>query len=167
MDTQNTTINTIGYFLLYRLTNVRGYVGALFVTDNDGVPREFKCTEAIKPSLIQLSLYGEKLEPHIAIKLCVVPLLQKIDCKPDILFVNELPFLAVREHIDIPALFIQRPNNVSDDIQPSIVLMPYSRYESDKNDELIQQTCRFDLLEPFDRIQHAVTLLGEKDERFR
>jgi len=168
MDTQNTAINAIGYFLLSRLSKVRGYVGAMFVTDHEGVPLEFKCTEAIKPTLIQQSLYGETLERHVAVKLCAVPLLKAINRKPEIVFVNEPSFLTIREHIDIPTLLIERSDKVSDDTQDSNVLKPHSHHEHDINfNEFIRQSCHFDLLEPFDRIKHAVALLGEKDERYR
>jgi len=159
-------INTIGYFLLYRLPGQRGYVGAMLVVDNDGIPLEFKCTEAIRPTRVQQSLYGNKMELYIAVKLCALPLLSAVSHKPKILFVNEPPFLTVREEIEIPTLFLQ-VDNASDDTQPSIALMPHSQFEADKEDELIRRSCRFDLIEPFDRVQQAVLLLGEKDERFR
>jgi len=161
------TINTLGYFLLHRLTEQRGYVGAILVVSNEGIPLEFKCTEAIKPTQIQQSLYGEKMELYIAIKLCALPLLQAVNNKPEILLVNEQSFLTVREEMEIPTLFVQKTGDIVENTQSAIVFLPHSQHEADKNDELIQRSCRFDLTEPFERSKKAVTLLGEKDERFR
>jgi len=161
------TINTTGYFLLYRLPEQRGYVGAILVVDNEGIPLEFKCTEAIRPTHVQQSLYGNTMEMYIAVKLCAIPLLKAVSNKPDMLFVNEQSFLTIREETEIPTLFVRQTDNVSDDMQPSIALMPHSQFEADKEDELIRRSGRFDLIEPFDRVQQAVLLLGEKDERFR
>ena len=142
------TINTIGYFLLYRLTGAqRGYVGAMLVVNNEGIPLEFKCTEAIKPTHVQQSLYGGTLETHIAVELCAVPLLNKITNKPAILLVNEQAFLTVHEKSGIPAELIQPDGNLSDD--------------------WLRQSCRFDLVEPFERVKNAIMILGKSDERFR
>ena len=94
-------------------------------------------------------------------------MLQAIKDKPEVLFIDELPILAVREQVNVPTLFLKRMESVSDEAKSGIILIPHTQYEADKNDELIRQSCRFDLLEPFDRIQHAVAILGEKDERFR
>ena len=160
-------VNTIGYFLLYRLTNQRGYVGAMLVVDREGIPLEFKCTEAIRPTHVQQSLYGNKMEMYVAVKLCAIPLLKAVSNKPDMLFVNEQSFLTIREETEIPTLFVRQTDNVSDDTQPAIVLMPHSQFEADKEEELIRQSCHFDLVEPFERVKLAVTLLGEKDEKFR
>ena len=158
-------INTIGYFLLHRLKRQCGYIGAMLILDNEGIPREFKCTEAIKPSPAQQSLYGEKMEMYIAIKLCAIPLLDAVKNKPEILFVNEQSFLTIREETEIPTLFVQRTDN--DTEQSAIVLMSHSEHEYDRDEESIRQSCRFDLVEPFERIKNAVAILGEKDERFR
>ena len=142
------TINTIGYFLLYPLTGAhRGYVGAMLVVNNEGIPLEFKCTEAIKPTLVQQSLYGGTLETHVAVELCAVPLLNKVSSKPDILFVNEQAFLTVQEKTGIPAWLIQNDGSLSD--------------------EWVRQSCRFDLVEPFERVKNAIMILGKSDERFR
>ena len=171
MDTQTLNIDTIGFFLLHRLPNQSeqpGYIGALFVTDSEGIPLEFKCTEAIRPTPVQQSLYGEKMEPYIAIKLFALPLLRVITNKPRILFVNEQSFLKIREEKEVPTLFIQQAdNNITEVEQSPIILMPHPKYEADKNNEHIRESCHFNLTEPFDRIKRAVAILGEKDERFR
>jgi len=141
----------------------------MLVMNNEGIPLSFKCTEAIKPTAIQRSLYGEKMELHIVTKLCVLPLIQAIKNELEILFVNEQSFLAIREETVIPTLFIQQIENVSYDSQ-SLVLKSHSEYESDKKDifdESIRQSCRFDFIEPFDRIKKAVAILGKNDARFQ
>ena len=157
------TPNTIGYFLLHRLPGQQlGHIGAILVVDKEGVPLEFKCTEAIKPTPMQQSLYGKKLESHIAIKLCALPLLQVVQNKPVILFVNVPSFLAIREEKNVPpTLFIHQ-----DSTQSPFIIKSHSKYETDKNNELAQLRS-FDLIEPFERIKHAVHILGENNEKFR
>ena len=146
------TINTIGYFLLYPLTGsqrdyIVGYIGAILVVNNEGIPLEFKCTEAIKPTPVQRSLYGGTLETHIAVELCAKPLLDKVTNKPAILFVNEQAFLTVHEKTGIPAWLVQQDGSLSD--------------------EWVRESCRFELVEPFERIKNAIMILGTQDAKFR
>jgi len=49
----------------------------------------------------------------------------------------------------------------------TIVVMSHIKHQADKNDKLINDSCRFDLIEPFDRVKNAVTQLGKIDEKFR
>lgn len=167
MDTNDSKPVQVGYFLFHRLPG--GYLGAMLVTDSKGLPLEFKCTEAIKPTDLQRHLYGETMEPHIAIHLCILPLLNKITNKPKLLFVNEESFLTAREEKDFPVLFIQATESVVEEGQTAIVLKSHSKYESDKTlfEEEVKTACLFAFTEPFGRVEQAVKVLGEKDEKFR
>jgi hypothetical protein len=98
----------IGFLSLYETETADSYVGGILVTDENGIPLEFKCTHSIKPTGIQKSLYGDKLKPYIAITLCGVPLLNNISSKPDILFIDIPYLLGLRAEISTPTFLIRR-----------------------------------------------------------
>jgi hypothetical protein len=143
-----------------------GFVGALLVTDQQGVPLEFKCTESIKPNLTQRILYGEKMKPHILTKLCGVPLLGIITNKPTILFVSQPAFLDIRNDIEIPVLFIERTTNTEQIDTNSFSKQSHKSFPND-NDALTALPIEFELTEPFDRIKKAIEVLGKQDTRFQ
>ena len=65
----------LGFLALYETSGNEGYLGAILVTNNQGVPQEFRCTHPVKPTNIQKPLYGNTLEPYIGITLCGAPLI--------------------------------------------------------------------------------------------
>ena len=78
----------VGFFLL--ATNPdKSYVGSMLVTDEEGLPIEYKLTSSINPTAIQRALYGASLEKHIAINLCGTKLFNEIQQKPDVIFVKQ------------------------------------------------------------------------------
>ena len=178
----------IGFFSLYDTETPGSYVGALLVTDNYGLPLEFKCTHSVKPTAIQKSLYGDKLKPYIAVTLCGIPLLNSISNRPNLLFIN-IPFiLGIRPQIEIPTLLIRRAgeaiNLQSDDRvetekerienesgqYQAIVIQSHPDYKEDAkahtatNNQLFNN---FDLIEPFDRMKKSIEILGKNDRKFQ
>lgn len=164
MDANIPRVEKLGFFLLNLTTN-QAHVGALLITDNQGTPLEFKCTEAIRPTDIQKSLYGKVIISHIGIKLCCVPLLKAAVNKPELLFVNDPVLLEIRKEIQTPILFVERTGDIEN--EPTIIVQPHSSFLEDKNDSDMRSLQFSDLIEPFDRIKTAVSLLGKKDERFQ
>jgi hypothetical protein len=177
----------IGFFSLYDTDTADSYVGALLVTDDNGIPLEFKCTHSVKPTAIQKSLYGDKLKPYIAITLCGIPLLNNISNKPDILFIN-IPFiLGLRPEIEIPTLLIrrtgesinlqseenetekQRIESESGQFQAIVLQAHPDKKEESKalNGTVNQLFNNFDLIEPFDRMKKSIEILGKNDTKFK
>lgn len=177
----------IGFLSLYDTDTSDSYVGALLITNENGLPLEFKCTHSVKPTAIQKSLYGDKLKPYIAITLCGIPLLNSISNEPDILFVN-IPFiLGIRPEIEIPTLLIRRAgdsiNLESDENETekeriesesenyqAIILQthPDNKEESKSQNELVNELFKnFDLIEPFERMKKSVEILGKNDSKFK
>lgn len=176
-----------GFFALYDTDTADSYVGALLITDDNGIPLEFKCTHSVKPTAIQKALYGDKLKPYIAITLCGIPLLNNIINKPDLLFID-IPFiLGIRPAIEIPTLLIRRTgesiNLQSDDNETekqriesdsgqfqAIILQshPDKKEESKELSGAINQLFNnFDLIEPFDRMKKSIEILGKNDSKFK
>jgi hypothetical protein len=177
----------IGFFSLYDTDTADSYVGALLVTDDNGIPLEFKCTHSVKPTAIQKSLYGDKLKPYIAITLCGVPLLNNISNKPDILFIN-IPFiLGLRPEIETPTFLIRRTGesinlqteenetekqkieSESGEFQAIILQTHPDNKEESKslNGTINQLFNNFDLIEPFDRMKKSIEILGKNDTKFK
>ena len=89
MDSNKTEKNvSLGFLTLSSTQNQDGYLGAILITDVQGVPKEFRCTHPVKPTTIQKPLYGNTLEPYIGVDLCGVPLISSISNKPSLILVN-------------------------------------------------------------------------------
>ena len=72
------SVDLLAFFAVRRTLDDIGYVGAVLVTDSQGIPKEFRCTHPIKPSTVQKALFGGNLEPHIDIDLCGKPLMEAL-----------------------------------------------------------------------------------------
>ena len=79
----------LGFLELCKTSTEDGYLGAVLVTDIQGVPKEFRCTHPVKPSSIQKPLYGKALEPYIGVNLCGIPLVQSTQLSPSLLLVSK------------------------------------------------------------------------------
>jgi hypothetical protein len=98
----------IGFLALLTTNAKDGFIGALLVTDDHGIPQEFRCTHAVKPTLVQRSLYGDTLEPHIGVNLCGTPLLKALQRKPSLVLVRTEYMLEVRSTADCPTVLASR-----------------------------------------------------------
>ena len=178
----------IGFLSLYEIETSDTFVGSLLVTDNNGIPIEFKCTHAVKPTAIQKTLYGDKLIPYIGITLCGIPLINSISNKPEIICVNVPFILDIRTEVKTPTLLIRRAGEVislgsdnqtdnekhriEDDLgnfQPIIIQSHQDNKEEAKTyipliNELFNN---FDLIEPFDRMKKSIDILGKSDNKFK
>lgn len=179
-----------GFLSLYETETPDTYIGSLLITDELGIPIEFKCTHAVKPTAIQKALYGKRLEPYIAIELCGTPLLKSISNQPEIVIVNLPYLLSIRNSIEKPTILIKRTGDTisleSDNIKvkegskerienesgsfQSIVIQSHPDFSDDlKNirEELNMTFNNFDLVEPFERMRKSVEILGKSDSKFR
>ena len=165
-----------------------GWLVAVLVTDLSGVPQEFRCTHPVKPTVVQKALYGDALEPHIAVELCGRPLWGQITRDPDVLFVKDELLLDLRPSIGCRLVLVRRGGQVIEvtsvgvDRAPSgnvdaphgrfqpVTMTTHPSYAEDftPGRVLVERAfSHFDVIEPFDRISTAVRTLAEQDERFR
>lgn len=79
-------VNTFGFFSC--LSSGGRYVGAIMITDADGIPQEFKYTEPVKPTRLQTILYGGSLEKYIKHEVIRGKLIKSVSKKPEIIFAN-------------------------------------------------------------------------------
>jgi hypothetical protein len=177
----------IGFFSLYETEIIDSFVGALLITNEFGIPIEFKCTHAVKPTPIQKSLYGEKLKPFIAINLCGIPLLNNISNKPEIIFINIPDILSLRTEINTTTILLRRAgdfNNLQSNDTFSentrienttgqfqaLVLQTHPDFKEELNkcSEITKQLFEnFDIAEPFDRMKISIDILGKNDPKFK
>jgi len=178
----------LGFLGLNRTSSGDGYIGAVLVTDQYGVPAEFRCTYPVKPSVLHKPLYGETLEPYVGVELCAKPLVEALDHKLTLLIVNARFLLEVRPSCHCPVIFIERVgeaievapadavtsppksrvNCPSGRFQP-IYVSAHSNYAEDLSASrpLVENAfSRLDLLEPFERIATALKVLAQQDDRF-
>ena len=160
-----------------------GYLGGVLVTDEAGIPKEFRCTHPIRPTATQKALYGANLKPHIFNRLVGTPLIRSLTARAMFCIVAEPVLLLVRDDVDLPIFHLQRLGDVFS-VMPTkskridsehggfqpILATCHHGHESDletMNDYLNRLFDRIDLVEPFDRIAIAVKTLAERDDRFR
>jgi hypothetical protein len=152
----------IGFLAISENLNHAGttYLGSILITNELGIPLEFRCTHSIKPKEIQRALYGEQLVPYIGVELCGIPLLNSIENKPELIIVQEKYLLSIRKNINMPVIFIE---NLPQDIPDSIKCDAHHSYPEDKDDFRAIKS-NFNLLEPFERIRKSVEILRNSAE---
>ena len=175
----------VGFYSLLPTSDKKGLLGALLVTDDLGKPEEFRVTYPVRPTLLQRQLYGDSLVPHVAVELCGKPLLAALAKKPQLLVVDSVSLLGLGMETGCEVIHIERLGeklalgdeaapvtlrSPSNRFQPLGIAWPYG-YDDEQKQEALDLAARFfagvDLIEPFARIQTAVEILSQQDERFR
>ena len=170
---------TLMFLYVQNYDEKSSYRGAFLSTDYNTTPVEFRCTNVIKPTKLQKTLYGKILEEHIYVELIAFPLLDSAKKRPDLIIVADNLLLNMREKLLIPVVFLQKETDfhIPDDDQfrgiitsetgkfEPIVMTVHQKYSDDKRlagEKLTEILSRKSLLEPFERIQIA---LEEVDRR--
>lgn len=169
------------------------FMGAILVTRPTSVPVEFRVTLPVRPTSIQKSLYGDSMVPYIGTELCGTQLLEAITHDLELVLVSPHYMLGVRPNSAAPVIFVMNdqaeiPSNGAASDQADSNGTPTAkswRINSSKNTPIFLTTApgfaedydttqatvaelavRFDLLEPFERINRAIDVLAEQDKRF-
>lgn len=164
-------------------TDHQGYRGGILVTDEHGKPVEFRATAPVRPNLVQRTLYGQTLLPHIAVELIGLPLLRSLQEKPSVIIIQDAKFFGVRLHCDTPMLRLwrqgeavtlqvdagEKPNNevlrCAAGSFDAIVSESQRQFPGDLEScaaRLNEMFATWDLIEPFERIARAVESLHAK-----
>ena len=183
------TVERVGFFKLVSDAENKVMLGALLVTDVVGKPEEFRVTYPVKPTGLQRQLYGAALWAHVGVELCGAPLFKSLKARPELLVVSHAEFVALdRVSAATNVLFLdkagetlrvagaseraglEKVNSASSRFEPLRVQYP-NTYSVERVRTIYQQVVdlysAIDLLEPFQRIDVAVKMLRESDERFR
>jgi hypothetical protein len=179
----------LAFLGLYQTLSNDGFIGAILVTDAQGIPKEFRCTHPVKPTSIQKPLYGDALEPYIGVNLCGVPLFKSIQNSPDLIVVDKDHLLGIRKSNFCPVVSVCRAGKAADvgsvgrsgnnskrekidsstgHFQP-IEYATHPNFADDTTvarDLLKKIFVYLDPIEPFDRMKKAIETLGKQDNRF-
>ncbi len=77
----------IGYFKIYN--EGENYAGGIMISDQRGIPVEFKYTDPIKPTKIQKVLYGDVLDKYLREEVIMSNLVGKVENKPEIYIIDD------------------------------------------------------------------------------
>lgn len=179
----------MGFFGMFETPAKDGLVGGILITDFRGVPQEFRCTHPVRPTSVQKLLYGKTLEHHVGVSLCGEPLLQSVQNKPSLILVNKEFLLDVRVNSYCPVAYAHRAGE-------AIEVRPAEGSESrTKRERIIPSSGRFqpiivdchpefgddivpaantveavftyfDPIEPFERMDKAIEVLGKQSKWF-
>jgi len=170
-------IQTLGYYSLPQIKS--GYIGAILIIDKEGKPVEFRTTHSVKPTTVQVALYGDLLLNTINVELCGQPLFHALSHKPPILLVDNNALLPLATKISARMAHV-RPfdHNVtsaqykltSSNNNPLAVTCPSYYNDKDRTSTIEDLTDFFktvNLVEPFQRITVALTALANENPNFR
>ena len=76
-------------YLVVEIREEGACVGGLMVTDENGLPLDFRLTDPITPTRLQRALYGGALERYLRADVVAGTLLSSIEAKPTVIFVDE------------------------------------------------------------------------------
>ena len=105
MITERAVVPMVGFLIMEKTVKEDGYITALMITDNRGYPLEFKATTPVRPSLVQKTLYGDKLEHYISVELCGKQLVKQSGRKPKIILVPDKKLLDIADMLEDKRLY--------------------------------------------------------------
>jgi hypothetical protein len=157
------------------------------VTDESGIPLEFKYTEPVKPTRIQTILYGGSLERYIKQEVIRGKLFKALSNKPEIIFIDNSDPSMLGKTEGIPVLIIQRApikgvEQVGATLQPrdnELVIREHEnrnplRFVSHADDDDVLNAVSnlvgeigysFDIAEPLSRVESAIEALLKEPVR--
>jgi hypothetical protein len=100
------TKSKIGYILAKEL-NGSIYIGGLLVTDEKGLPLEFRYTDPISPTKLQRIIYGNALNRYLIVEVIAKSLIDSITDKPDIFITDSRLILELNKLFGAPLISIQ------------------------------------------------------------
>ncbi|GHS89227.1 hypothetical protein AGMMS49957_12090 [Synergistales bacterium] len=177
--------NSLGYLVVDGAEGL--FRGASLVVDFRGIPMDFRYTDPIRPTRLEKILYGNALEVYLREELILESLIGAAEMKPSIWVCREADLLPPLKSITRGKVLFLAPSNhspleaagnveatgedLSYMVQADSVSAPLraSFPEGTKEDDvkqiaamLVDAAKTMELLEPFGRIQKALTSLGEE-----
>lgn len=177
---------TPGY--LVTLFEGGAYFGGVMITNDRGLPLDFKYTDPVMPTKAQRIIYGSVLEQYIRNHVIIGAITQKLELNPSFFVVSQHQIYDIEEAHDMPLISVNRTQFASlgekgtvsrakenecllqpfnDSPHPLRILfgnMPIDRQEALLKD-LIYLTKHMDLVEPLERLETAVkSLCLEKNQ---
>lgn len=159
--------------------------GGILLTDLATEPIEFRCTSSVRPTLLQKTLWGERLAVHIAAQLIGKPLVDSLLRRPSAVIVRNGDFLELRTLIALPLVHLSLDSNGAGaskgastalDTQESlgsvsgrfgrVMVNVHPNHTQDLEsvrDMLAEASDARDILEPFSRVSNALDLVQQQE----
>ncbi|VAX38610.1 hypothetical protein MNBD_PLANCTO02-2867 [hydrothermal vent metagenome] len=142
----------------------KGFVGGLLVTNHFGRPLEFQCTNPVKPNRTQEILYGPTLQTYVLSELIGRTLIEKVGVKPNLVLIDDIQMLDLKNHVPTPIAQINEKEEQSDLVFSLKVGRQFLRLDvahlADKT-KITKGTSAIptdaNLNEPFERVREALT----------
>lgn len=157
-------------------------VGGLMVTDENGLPLDFRFTDPITPTPLQRALYGGALERYLRADVVAGTLLSSIEVRPTMILVDDDDLLrlpdascpvAAVDVTRIPAVgpvgttkgekADQTLLQASEGVSPLRVTIGDEKSMGQVTESLITLYAHMDALEPADRVRRALSLIASGD----
>lgn len=98
---KNQTIGFIGF-----IVRDGSWTGGIMITDDRGIPIEFKYTDPVKPTGLQELLYGKTLDPFVRREIIGQNLVNQLENRPDLFVVLDSGNLDLREILEAPLVSV-------------------------------------------------------------
>ncbi len=86
--------------------------GGALVVDRNTEPLEFRCTSAVRPTLLQRILWGARLDGHIAAALLGRPLIRSLEQGYSVVVIRNPDFFEIRGELQVPLILVNRDVNI-------------------------------------------------------
>lgn len=151
----------LGFLHVVEVASV-GHVGGLLVTNHLGRPLEFQCTTPVRPNRTQEILYGPTLKSVVFSELIGKTLSDRVQVKPDLLFVDQPELLELRRLVEIPVVLLTAASEseTKDNVQFSAASgVIHSEFAADQSrvaelTRAIPESA--DIREPLERVAEAL-----------
>ena len=147
---------TFGYLDIWENHDENFFIGGILTVNNKGVPKEYFYSDKIKVSELQKLLYGESLKGYLITDIIANKIIDKLEKKPNVIFVKDDSLLNFREICDIPLLKIILENS-GERLQYS-----YTSNKQNQSDVIFmrrmpEHSYHYNLVEPFQRLQESMS----------
>jgi len=163
------------------------FMGGLLITNQKGLPLEFRYTDPVTPTRLQRIIYGSALNRYLIVEVIARSLVESISEKPDIFITDSRLILELSEIFKSPLISIQQSDKSPFPELGYITKLPtgdilmqihpsgspvHITYAGDPNgfDKiqplLTASGSKMDLIEPLKRIEEALDeILSSSDKR--
>lgn len=157
-------------------------VGGLMVTDDNGLPLDFRFTDPITPTRLQRALYGGALERYLKADVVAGTLLGSIEARPSVIFVEDEALLTLPEAkcpvavVDVTRIgslgevgTVKGENRdrvllqAAEGVPPLRVTVGEGAEVSAVTSALVALYTHMDALEPAERVRRALGLIASGD----
>ena len=178
-------MSVLGYVKTLALAS-GAFTGGFMAVDARGLPLDFRYTDPVVPSRVQQLLYGKALDRHVRFDVLFKHLLDRLEPKPVVIFVDEEGLLSQSSPVPVALLAETRLQPLKEaahlqTVSDTEFLLQIGetgaplRFKLGKSDPALAEQIKewlvessklgLDPVEPFQRIRGAVVELGMQSSR--